>query len=71
MDWRMPEFDGVGTTAEILARRPTTVVVAFSSALDTAVAGAFWQTRPAAYAMKPDIDVLIAELRRHHPNHAA
>jgi CheY-like chemotaxis protein len=32
MDWRMPELDGVGATAEILARCPTAVVVAFSSA---------------------------------------
>jgi DNA-binding NarL/FixJ family response regulator len=64
MDWHMPELDGVSATREIHERRPAIAIVAYSSADEDAIAGAFRAAGACVYLSKTDVNGLAAELKR-------
>jgi DNA-binding NarL/FixJ family response regulator len=58
VDHRLPDADGVQVTARILAERPSTRVVAWTSREDDAVRDAFRRAGAAEVVFKRDLDRL-------------
>jgi CheY-like chemotaxis protein len=67
VDFHMPVLDGLQTTREILARRPGTPVIAWTSTLDPASERAFLEAGAVAHVPKTDTARLCELIRARRP----
>ena len=67
VDFHMPGMDGLETTRQMLARRPATRIVAWTSVLDPAIERAFVEAGAYTHIPKTDTEALLALIRELRP----